>query len=99
VDEINIDGPVSDGVPLPFQVIVQPTLTFFKPVAAPTASVDAYLTADEAAAYLKVHPQTLRKWVRLEAFPRIPLPGKGNDFRFSKKAIDDRRVGGGENAR
>jgi excisionase family DNA binding protein len=50
---------------------------------------DDYLTADEAARYLKVHPQTLRKWVRLGVFPRIPLPGRGKDFRFSRKVIDE----------
>jgi hypothetical protein len=33
--EINIDGPVSEGVSLPFEIVVQPTLTFFKSVAAP----------------------------------------------------------------
>ena len=48
-----------------------------------------YLNAEEAAAYIKVHPQTLRKWVRLGVFPRIPLPGEGKDFRFSKKQIDE----------
>jgi excisionase family DNA binding protein len=52
-----------------------------------TPETDDYLTADEAAHYLKVHPQTFRKWVRLGVFPRIPLPGHGKDFRFSKKAI------------
>jgi hypothetical protein len=34
--EIHIDGPVSDRVSLPFEIVVQPTLTFFKPIAAPT---------------------------------------------------------------
>jgi excisionase family DNA binding protein len=53
-----------------------------------SGKVKEYMTSEEAAAYLKVHPQTLRKWVRLGVFPRIPLPGEGKDFRFSKKAID-----------
>ena len=36
-----------------------------------------------------VDPDTLRKWVRLGKFPRIPLPGSGKDFRFSKEMIDE----------
>jgi excisionase family DNA binding protein len=49
----------------------------------------AYLTADEAADYIKVHVETLRKWVRLGVFPHIPLPGVGKDYRFSRKLIDE----------
>jgi excisionase family DNA binding protein len=45
-------------------------------------------TAEQAAGYVGVHVDTLRKWVRLQKFPRIPLPGKGKDFRFSKELID-----------
>jgi excisionase family DNA binding protein len=48
-----------------------------------------YMTAIEAAAYVGVHPDTLRRWVRLTKFPCIPLPGKGTDFRFSKALIDE----------
>lgn len=51
--------------------------------------VEALWTAKEAAAYVHVHPDTLRKWVRLGKFPRIPLPGKGKDFRFTKELIDE----------
>jgi excisionase family DNA binding protein len=87
--EINIDGPVSDGVPLPFQVVIQPVLTFFKPIQAPAAQVDGYLTAEQAANYLGVHVETLRKWVRLGTFPSIPLPGSGKDYRFTKELIDE----------
>jgi excisionase family DNA binding protein len=86
--EIRIDGAVSDGTPLPYIVTVQPALIFFKPVVAPVA-VDEYLTAEEAAAYLKVHVETLRKWVRLGVFPHVPLPGAGKDYRFSKTSIDE----------
>ena len=68
--EISIDGPVSDGVSLPFQVVIQPVLTFFKPIQATAAQVDGYLTAEQAANYLSVHVETLRKWVR---FGEIPL--------------------------
>jgi hypothetical protein len=57
-----IDGPVSDGVPIPsVQVVIQPVLTFFKPITAP-ASVDRYMTAEQAAEYIAVHAETLRKW-------------------------------------
>ena len=47
------------------------------------------MTAKEAAEYVGVHVETLRRWVRLGKFPRIPLPGKGKDFRFSREMIDD----------
>ena len=46
------------------------------------------MTAEEAAQYVGVHIETLRKWVRLGTFPRIPLPGGGKDFRFSKAMIN-----------
>ena len=42
--------------------------------------VDEYLTADEAAAYIRVHVETLRKWLRLGVFPHIPLPVVNNGF-------------------
>jgi excisionase family DNA binding protein len=48
-----------------------------------------YLTAKEAAAYIKVHVETLREWVRLGVFPHVPLPGAGKDYRFSKTLIDE----------
>jgi excisionase family DNA binding protein len=46
-------------------------------------------TAEQAAKYVSVHVDTLRKWVRLGKFPRIPLPGLGSDFRFSRELIDE----------
>jgi excisionase family DNA binding protein len=46
------------------------------------------LTAEQAAKYLQVHPDTLRRWVRRGHFPRTPLPGS-KDFRFSKAQIDE----------
>ena len=52
-------------------------------------SFKEYLTAEQAAEYINVHVETLRKWVRLGKFPRIPLPGAGKDFRFSKAMIDE----------
>jgi excisionase family DNA binding protein len=48
-----------------------------------------YLTAKEAAAYIKVHVETLREWFRLGVFPHVPLPGAGKDYRFSKTLIDE----------
>jgi excisionase family DNA binding protein len=48
-----------------------------------------YWNAQQAAAYLDVHPDTLRKWVRQGLITRIPLPGGGKDHRFSKKILDD----------
>jgi excisionase family DNA binding protein len=50
---------------------------------------EGLMKAEEAAAYVGVHVDTLRKWVRLGKFPRIPLPGKGKDFRFTKELIDE----------
>ena len=51
-------------------------------------ATNGLMTAEEAAQYVGVHIETLRKWVRLGTFPRIPLPGGGKDFRFSKAMIN-----------
>ena len=48
-----------------------------------------FWTVQQAASYVGVHVDTLRKWVRLGKFPRIPLPGKGKDFRFTRELIDE----------
>jgi excisionase family DNA binding protein len=64
---------VQDGV----TVIVQPTLTFFRPVESLPQKPSGLMTTEEAAAYLRVHPDTLRKWVRLGKIPRVPMPGAG----------------------
>jgi excisionase family DNA binding protein len=50
--------------------------------------VEKYLTSKQAAAYIGVHIDTFREWVRLGKFPRVPLPGRGKDFRFSRESID-----------
>lgn len=50
---------------------------------------DGLWTAEIAAAYVGVHVDTLRRWVRLEKFPSIQLPGGGSDFRFSRELIDE----------
>jgi excisionase family DNA binding protein len=50
---------------------------------------DGLWSAETAAAYIGVHPDTLRKWVRLGKIPRVPLPGAGKDFRFRRESLDD----------
>jgi excisionase family DNA binding protein len=50
---------------------------------------EALWTAKEAAQYLRVHPDTLLRWVRRGHFPHITLPGAGKDHRFSKALIDE----------
>lgn len=54
-----------------------------------TTETTGLWTAEQAAKYIGVHVDTLRKWVRLGKFPRIPLPGKGKDFRFTRELIDE----------
>jgi len=49
---------------------------------------DKLLTAAQAAESIGVHVETLRKWARLGKIPRVSLPGKGNDLRFSKPQLD-----------
>jgi excisionase family DNA binding protein len=80
--EINIDGPVSDGVPLPFQVVVQPTLTLFKPVAAttPEKPPGSLLSTEEAAAFLAISAETLRRLCRRKAITFIQV---ASEYRFT----------------
>lgn len=52
------------------------------------SKTDKLLTATQAAEYIGVHVETLRKWSRLGQIPRVSLPGKGNDLRFSKPQLD-----------
>ena len=49
---------------------------------------DKLLTAAQAAEYIGVHVETLRKWARTGRIPRVSLPGKGNDLRFNKSQLD-----------
>jgi excisionase family DNA binding protein len=90
---IECDPPLPDGTTLAvkhdFQEADHPT----------TAACPTMMTLIETAAYIRVHSDTLWKWVRLGKFPRIPLPCKGKDFRFRRAAIDawiERRELGGE---
>ncbi len=86
--EINIDGPVSDGVPLPFQVVVQPTLTFFKPVAAPGPEKPpgSLLSTEEAAAFLAISGKTLRRLCRRKAITFIQV---ASEYRFTKADLNE----------
>jgi excisionase family DNA binding protein len=91
VEEFEIDGPVSDGVPLPFQVVIQPTLTFFKPIQAAPASSEkppgALSTTEEAAAYLAISPETLRRLCRRKAITFVQIVH--SEFRFDRKDLDE----------
>jgi excisionase family DNA binding protein len=53
------------------------------------ADSQGFWTVQQAASYLQVHPNTLRRWLRLGKFPRIPMPGAGKDYRFTKDLIDE----------
>ena len=51
---------------------------------------DAYtdwLTTEEAAAYLKVHPETMRNWARKAVIPAAKLGNRGG-FRFRREDLD-----------
>ena len=51
---------------------------------------DAYtgwLTTEEAAAYLKVHPETMRNWARKGVIPPAKLGNRGG-FRFRREDLD-----------
>jgi excisionase family DNA binding protein len=58
---------------------------------------DAWMTTEEAAAYLKVHPVTLRNWARQGAIASVKLGNRGG-FRFKREDLDQflgaRRRGG-----
>ena len=46
-----------------------------------------WLTTDEAAAYLKVHPETVRNWARKGVIPAAKLGNRGG-FRFRREDLD-----------
>jgi excisionase family DNA binding protein len=49
-----------------------------------------WLTANEAAAYLKVQPRTILKWAKEGRIPAHPLSGcKRVTWRFLKSELDD----------
>jgi excisionase family DNA binding protein len=54
-----------------------------------------WLTTEEAVQYLKVHPETLRNWVRKGAIPAAKLGNRGG-YRFRRDDLDrflDTRAG------
>ena len=54
----------------------------------PEPKTEKLLSPAQAAEHIGVHVETLRKWARLGKIPRMSLPGKGNDLRFSKPQLD-----------
>jgi len=65
-----IDGPVSDGVPIPsVQVVIQPVLTFFKPITAP-ASVDGYMNGGTSR---RIHCRARRNVTEVGPLGEVPL--------------------------
>ena len=45
------------------------------------------LTTTEAAAYLRVHPETIRTWARTGVIPAVKFGNRGG-FRFSRADLD-----------
>ncbi len=45
------------------------------------------LTTTEAAAYLRVHPETIRTWVRQGVIPAVKFGNRGG-FRFTRQHLD-----------
>jgi excisionase family DNA binding protein len=86
--EINIDCPVSDGVSLPFEIVVQPTLTVFRPVAAstPEKPPGSLLSTEEAAAFLAISAETLRRLCRRKAITFIQV---ASEYRFTKADLNE----------
>lgn len=52
-------------------------------------TTDPYLTVEEMAAVLKVHPDTVRRWAEQEKIPAIKFPGEGKSCRWR---FDEHRV-------
>jgi excisionase family DNA binding protein len=48
----------------------------------PERETPAYWNSEQAARYIGIHVETLRKMVRLGKFPRIPI---GKDYRFTRE--------------
>jgi excisionase family DNA binding protein len=87
--EINIDGPVSDGVSLPFEIVVQPTLTVFRPVAAstPEKPPGSLLSTEEAAAFLAISAETVRRLCRKRAITYTTVTA--TDYRFAREDLEE----------
>jgi excisionase family DNA binding protein len=48
---------------------------------------EIWLTTQEAARYLRVHPETVRRWVREGALPAAKL-GRRGGFRLKQEELD-----------
>jgi PTS system nitrogen regulatory IIA component len=48
---------------------------------------EAWLTTQEAARYLRVHPETVRRWAREGLIPAAKL-GRRGGFRFKRDDLD-----------
>jgi excisionase family DNA binding protein len=64
-------------------------------VSAPSKEIpeepEGWITAKQAAKYVGVHYQTFLNWCNDTEtnIPKIPLPGKGHDFRFKREMLDE----------
>lgn len=47
-----------------------------------------YMTTEEVAKYLKVHPNTIKRYVKEEGMPVLKFPGKRNKLIFRKDLVD-----------
>ncbi len=59
------------------------------------AAKHTWLTTEEGAAYLCVHPETLRNWTRKGMIPAAKLGNRGG-FRFRRQDLDrflEKRLG------
>ena len=48
---------------------------------------DEWLTTEQAAKYLQVHPETMRRWARTKVVPAAKLGNRGG-FRFRREHLD-----------
>lgn len=46
-----------------------------------------YLTTDELAAHLRVHPETVRRWARAGRIPSLKAGEKSGDRRYDLDAV------------
>lgn len=51
-------------------------------------SVSDLLTVTEVASFIRVHPETVRRYIREGHIKAIKLTGKRSDYRISKKSLE-----------
>jgi excisionase family DNA binding protein len=87
-EEIEFDGRISDGASLPYIVTVQPTLIVFKPVASPVPEKPpgSLLSTEEAAGFLAISAETLRRLCRRKAITFIQV---ASEYRFTKTDLNE----------